>query len=116
MKPVYQREQHDPARGVWGDCHRSALASLLELPLSDVPHFAKGGRADWRERERAWLAGMGLEPALAEIPAADQGEALRLAARINPDRLGRCRARYEAGNLRPLPCRPPARGPHAAGL
>lgn len=85
MKPVYQREQHDPAAGIWGDCHRAALASLLELPLSAVPHFTRGARTDWRERERAWLAGMGLEPALAEIPAADQGEALRRAARINPD-------------------------------
>src|SRR6185312_8139263 len=43
MIPVRQQVQHDPARGHHGDCHRAALASLFELPISEVPHFADQG-------------------------------------------------------------------------
>lgn len=85
MKPVYQQEQHDPEKGIWGDCHRAALASLLELRLSDVPHFCKGGAPDWRDKERAWLAGRGLLPILGAVPVNTQADALRYIASINPD-------------------------------
>jgi len=84
MRPVYQQEQHDPVKDIWGDCHRAALASVLNLPLNDVPHFCKGGAPDWRDRERAWLASRGLLPVLLAIPGADQGEALRYASAVNP--------------------------------
>ena len=43
MIPLKQRFRHDPDNGVWGDCHRAAIASVLELALDDVPHFADGG-------------------------------------------------------------------------
>ncbi len=39
MIPLMQRNHHDPANGIYGDCHRAAIASLLELPMDDVPHF-----------------------------------------------------------------------------
>lgn len=40
MIPVYQEfPDHDPDNGVIGDCIRAALASILELDLSQVPHF-----------------------------------------------------------------------------
>lgn len=42
MKPVKQRFKHDPANGVYGDCHRAAIASIFELELDDVPHFGDG--------------------------------------------------------------------------
>ncbi len=32
---------HEPEKGIHGDCARTALACLLELPRDDVPHFAK---------------------------------------------------------------------------
>ncbi len=43
MKPVKQRNKHNPDRGVFGDCHRAAIASILELDYDEVPHFADGG-------------------------------------------------------------------------
>ncbi len=43
MVPVKQEFRHKPADGVFGDCHRASIASVLELPLSEVPHFAVGG-------------------------------------------------------------------------
>ncbi len=45
MIPVDQEFMHDPDNGVFGDCQRAVIASLLELPISEVPHFngvAKG--------------------------------------------------------------------------
>lgn len=40
MKPLKQRYRHDPDNGVYGDCHRTAIATILELERDDVPHFA----------------------------------------------------------------------------
>jgi hypothetical protein len=62
MKPVDQTLLHDPANGVHGDCFRAVVASLLELPIESVPHFA----ADFPEaytahkRINAWLRPFGL--------------------------------------------------------
>lgn len=39
MKPVDQEFAHDPENGLIGDCWRACLASLLERPISCVPHF-----------------------------------------------------------------------------
>jgi hypothetical protein len=39
MTPVKQEFIHDPSNGVYGDCQRAVIASLLDLPLSEVPHF-----------------------------------------------------------------------------
>lgn len=61
MIPVKQRNRHDPENGIYGDCHRAALASLLELPIDDVPHFCEGpDDGGTTKRERKWLAQRGL--------------------------------------------------------
>lgn len=83
MIPVYQKIEHDPGNGAWGDCHRAALASVLELPLESVPHFNEGAPADWRVAERAWLAKRDLEPMLFAV-AGDLERALHQAAAIVP--------------------------------
>lgn len=46
MRPVKQSLIHDPANGVQGDCQRAVIASLLELPLSSVPHFGEIAQGD----------------------------------------------------------------------
>lgn len=48
MIPVDQEFISDPSIGQYGDCQRAVIASLLSLPISDVPHFLKdaGGDAD----------------------------------------------------------------------
>jgi len=52
MKPVEQ-----VCLGADGDCFRACMASILELPLAAVPHFAGD---DQHERYGAWLAQFGL--------------------------------------------------------
>ena len=39
MKPVKQEFFNDTDRGVYSDCQRAVIASLLEMPISEVPHF-----------------------------------------------------------------------------
>lgn len=45
MTPQDQEFVHKPEIGQYGDCQRAVIASLLDLPISEVPHFgaiAKG--------------------------------------------------------------------------
>lgn len=67
MTPVCQEfyaryKGEEPGPGVEGDCFRAALASLLDLPLSAVPHFLKEAEGDkiyfW-QLVQSWLAGRG---------------------------------------------------------
>lgn len=65
MKPQKQLFRHRPADGIYGDCHRTAIAIVLDMDAADVPHFGERGpdTADpegWvRHRER-WLNARGL--------------------------------------------------------
>ena len=43
MTPVDMLELHDPDNGGVGDCLRAVVASLLDLPAEDVPHFVRLG-------------------------------------------------------------------------
>jgi hypothetical protein len=60
MTPVDQEFLHDPPKQN-GDCLRAVTASLLDLPISQVPHFceAKDGEG-WFLRWTLWLQGRGL--------------------------------------------------------
>lgn len=40
MTPVDQTILHDPQTGAIGNCMQAAIASLLDLAIEDVPHFA----------------------------------------------------------------------------
>ena len=51
---------HIPERGLYGDCYRTALGCLLDLPPERVPHFLDGDADDWIYQRDAWLAGRGL--------------------------------------------------------
>lgn len=78
MKPVFQTlTEIDPEAGKFGNCFQAAIASILDLPLEEVPHFAqlacereiargvppaeawKSG-TDWWYMLNEWLAPRGL--------------------------------------------------------
>ena len=62
MTPHKQLIKHDPENGQWGDCGRTAIACLLDLHPSDVPHFWEGPERADRDPEtecRKWLAERG---------------------------------------------------------
>ena len=60
MIPVdSQFKEHDPDNAEIGDCLRACIASLLELSIDDVPHFARDSYPDWEKTNKQlnkWLA------------------------------------------------------------
>jgi hypothetical protein len=58
MKPQFMLNKHDPENGSWGDCHRCAIASLLDMEAADVPHFFDNdvGAEAGNEHCDRWLA------------------------------------------------------------
>lgn len=70
MKPVDQEFVNRPEIGQHGDCQRAVIASLLELPIEDVPHFlqeAKGDDADFWDRLQGFCRSKGF--AYLTVPA-----------------------------------------------
>lgn len=61
MKPVTQTIFYDPDREApRGNCWQAALASVLELPIDEVPHFVDldergGAEVDWWNDSIQWL-------------------------------------------------------------
>lgn len=62
MTPVDQTILHDPDAGLYGDCQRAVIASLLDLPIDSVPNFSAGGAGwlEFNERLSAFLCPFGL--------------------------------------------------------
>lgn len=66
--------RHEPEKGIYGDCHRTALACILNLPSPEhAPHFigeweakaaaSADGKPDdgfsWQEAQAEWLDSLG---------------------------------------------------------
>lgn len=48
MIPIKQTiTEHDPEKGIFGNCLQACVASLFELPIEEVPHFALFSRETW---------------------------------------------------------------------
>ena len=41
MKPVMQKNIHNPEQGIIGDCYRACICSLLEISDEDVENFVE---------------------------------------------------------------------------
>lgn len=57
MTPQTQLFQHNPPE-TYGDCFRTALASLLNMNRDDVPHFFGSEDGDWIDVDK-WLSAHG---------------------------------------------------------
>ena len=75
MIPIHQTILADPQRndghdadGQPGNCYQAAIASVLDLALEDVPHFATFSD-DWVQRSWSWFADRGLTRAFGRSPA-----------------------------------------------
>lgn len=68
MKPVDQTRFGVPE----GNCFAACVASLLELPLEQVPHFPDHG-ADWYSAFRDWLRARRLYPVCFEVKRPEDG-------------------------------------------
>jgi hypothetical protein len=82
MIPHTQQIMADPARGDGydkdgraGDCWRTCIASILDLPAEDVPNFADANDDQWWAETQAFIEttlgaeyGMWYWPKLSEVP------------------------------------------------
>lgn len=85
MKPQKQKNRHDPANRVWGDCYRTCIAVVFGLDRDEVPHFMDEGRADGEAKKLCdpWLAARGYLQV--DIPWADDpGPVLKRMGETNP--------------------------------
>lgn len=70
MELIDQTILHDPENGKWGNCYQAALATLLQLPLEEVPHFYDQGVFD-KFAEQEWLAERGFTMLWLTVPEFD---------------------------------------------
>lgn len=88
MQPVKQQFKHDPANGIYGDCHRAAIATALGLPLAVVPHFGHGDPPpeEFFAREAAFLACYGLRSVQLPVDGLIRlDETIAMVERLNGD-------------------------------
>lgn len=74
MTPVDQEFMHVPEIGQHGDCQRAVIASLLDLSISEVPHFlqeANGDTVQFWESLQAFCRSKGY--AYLRVPAKNGG-------------------------------------------
>lgn len=64
MTPTKQTVLHDPANGLHGNCLSAVVASLLHLPIEDVPLFITP--ETWVKDMNAWLRPFGLAYCMVE--------------------------------------------------
>ena len=64
MTPTKQTVLHDPANGLHGNCLSAVLASLLHLPIDEVPLFITP--ETWVKDLNAWLRPFGLAYCMVE--------------------------------------------------
>lgn len=79
MKPVDQEFMH--GNGRHGDCFRACVASILELPLSEVPHFNQlaadaGDVMEWSTLFAQWCGERGVDFYSTEADAKPPGWAI----------------------------------------
>ncbi|MFE9127086.1 hypothetical protein ACFYOF_16975 [Streptomyces sp. NPDC007148] len=67
MLPVTQTILHSDPSGRLGNCLQAAVASLLELPIEDVPHFVQ--HDDWLERLAAFCLEHGYQAVICDPDA-----------------------------------------------
>lgn len=59
MIPVHQTIMHDPANGKNGNCLSAVIASLLHIPIEEIPVFY-APHPEWQRKLNAWLKPYGL--------------------------------------------------------
>lgn len=86
MIPEICMVKNDPPNS-YGDCLRACIASLMELPSHDVPHFVRDGCEPevTYQRVRDWLTHYNLVPMFSGYAASETpDDVLRFMGETNP--------------------------------
>lgn len=86
MTPHIQLIRHDPENGLFGDCFRTVIACLLDMPPADVPHVYDAGATSDTARPviDAWLMERGLCLISIVFPGDDLDQAMTTMKFLNP--------------------------------
>lgn len=78
--------RHKPEEGIYGDCHRTALAALFDMDAREVPHFNEGNPSseEFNRRDAAWLKAQGYVKYNMVFPAAELDDVLQTMKSLNP--------------------------------
>lgn len=86
MRPQKQKNRHNPAEGLIGDCHRTCVAMILDLDREEVPNWAEAAGDDgalFRRLSEDWLRAYGY--ATVHIPFTDTWKSVgNYMLRVNP--------------------------------
>jgi hypothetical protein len=87
MTPYFQRIEHKPEEGQYGDCTRACIASLLDIYPEFVPHFASDGVPDpdkfWA-KVQDFLREHGVQRVTIPFKADTVAEVLKAMGGLNP--------------------------------
>lgn len=79
--------KHRPDEGIYGDCHRTAIACLLHMKPEDVPNFGEHYTDGYKfvESVEAWLATQGLASVSIAFSPPNMKDVLLTQKSCNPD-------------------------------
>jgi hypothetical protein len=118
VTPVDQQYLQGNPQGISGDCVRACVASILDMPLTDVPHFVQLHGERWADAFVEWCEAMGFhvdwqfgfiatdEPAMLAGPSPRVGRHAvviqhgKIIHDPHPSRLGLLDGRYITWTLR----------------
>ena len=86
MTPTMCQPKHAPPAS-YGDCLRACVATVMDLPSEQVPHFADAGASadDALSHARRWLGERGLTVACFAFPGSESlSDVLEFMDRMNP--------------------------------
>lgn len=83
-----QKFKHEPEIGHYGDCDRTSLACILEIPRDNVPNWAEkywGDCSTWAAERKAWLKSIGYALASMYYKDCSLDELLNYVGHFNSD-------------------------------
>lgn len=87
MKFNFQLYRHEPWNNIYGDCHRTCIANLLDLEPWQVPHFAQVSMQDASQSMEglieAWLEDKGFSQVLIHYQQLHVRSVLSYMAEVN---------------------------------
>lgn len=87
MRIYKQKNLHNPENNIWGDCHRTCLAMILDMDRDYVPNFAEQSKDDGQHFNRLvenWLRLHGFSNFSVPFAAKDWQEVGSYMLNVNP--------------------------------
>ena len=90
MTPQKQKYKHNPEIGHYGDCDRTTIACILNIPRDDVPNWAElfwptNDTEGWEKAKKQWLKARGFGIVTMYYHDCEPSEILNYVGHFNQD-------------------------------